>query len=436
MVSVSASKSAELNVLLVSFNFCRPDENQDPYGISCLKTAFNNSPYKLLNDRISSLVIDLNQSVFADEIIPQILCAIRESGANILAFSNFIWADRFIRLALPLVRSEFKSLLILMGGPMVSGSEESLKATYPQVDFFIKSFGEEVFKNIRGLLLKEDSLLSNLPDCVKSANFPKSNLIEVLPSFSELDSPYLSGQIGIKKGMSVRMETRRGCLFNCAYCRHRNANCRVYQIGQEERTKKELELFSAAGVKKINVLDPFFNDINNQDMEKAKGLGFLRTCRDMKISSEISLQIRPEMLKKEYLELASQMKNVTFEIGIQSLDPQVYPHIRRGNIRTRDLVLEKLSEIQKCRINSEITLIYGLPNQTYDSFARDIELLKGLGFEDIKAFPLQLYPSTEIIKTYRNFGLKAKNVEPFGILQIYSNPAGDFDRMARLAEAL
>ncbi|MCR5399995.1 MAG: radical SAM protein [Treponema sp.] len=427
MVSVFASKSADLNVLLVSFNFCRPDENQDPYGISCLRTAFNNSPYKLPNDRISSLVIDLNQSVFADEIIPQILCAIRESGANILAFSNFIWADRFIRLALPLVRSEFKNLLILMGGPMVSASEESLKATYPQVDFFIKSFGEEVFKNMRRHLLHNGSPFS------KSAS---SSLIELLPSFSELDSPYLSGQIEVKKGMSVRMETRRGCLFNCAYCRHRNANCRVYQIGQMERTKKELELFSAAGVKKINVLDPFFNDINNQNMEKAKGLGFLRTCRKLNVSSEISLQIRPEMLKKEYLELASDMKNVTFEIGIQSLDPQVYPHIRRGNFRTREMVLEKLSCIQACKINSEITLIYGLPNQTYDSFARDIELLKALGFEDIKAFPLQLYPSTEIIKTYRNFGLKAKNVEPFGILQIYENPAGDFNRMEKLAEAL
>ena len=427
MVSVFASKSAELNVLLVSFNFCRPDENRDPYGISCLKTAFNNSPYKLLNDRISSLVIDLNQSVFADEIIPQILCAIRESGANILAFSNFIWADRFIRLALPLVRSEFKNLLILMGGPMVSGSEESLKASYPQVDFFIKSFGEEVFKNMRRHILGLGGASS------KSA---RSSLIELLPSFSELDSPYLSGQIEVKKGMSVRMETRRGCLFNCAYCRHRNANCSVYQIGQEERTKKELELFSAAGVKKINVLDPFFNDINNQNMKKAKGLGFLRTCREMKVSSEISLQIRPEMLKNEYLELASDMKNVTFEIGIQSLDPDVYPHIRRGNFRTRGLVLEKLARIQDCKINSEITLIYGLPNQTYDSFARDIELLKGLGFEDIKAFPLQLYPSTEIIKTYKSFGLKAKNVEPFGILQIYSNPAGDFDRMAKLADSL
>ena len=202
-----------------------------------------------------------------------------------------------------------------------------------------------------------------------------SSLIELMPSFSELDSPYLSGQIGVKKSMSVRMETRRGCLFNCAYCRHRNANCSVYQIGQMERTKKELELFSAAGVKKINVLDPFFNDINNQDMEKAKGLGFLRTCREMNVSSEISLQIRPEMLKKEYLELASDMKNVTFEIGIQSLDPDVYPHIRRGNFRTRNLVLEK-PRINKNMLNFMVSSYLVL--NLIDSFQSTCACIPGL----------------------------------------------------------
>ena len=97
---------------------------------------------------------------------------------------------------------------------------------------------------------------------------------------------------------------------------------------------------------------------------------------------------------------------------------------------------KKLTEVQRHNINTEITLISGLPNQTYESFATDVEFLKNMGFTDIKAFPLQLYPSTEIIKTYSNFGLKAQNVEPFGIMQIYDNPYHDFKKMEKLAEKL
>ena len=407
-----------LSVLLISFSFLRPNENTDPYGISCLITAFNNSLIKHPDDRIYSYVIDLNTEQNQAVIIDQMINAIRQAKCNVLALSDFIWADRYIQNALPIIRKEFPNLKIMMGGPMVHGNEETLKGKYPEVDLFTVSYGEAVFSDIRKAFASDRYVL------------------ELPPDFSALESPYLMNQIQIKEGMSVRMETRRGCSFKCSYCRHRNANGCVKQIGTDDRVKSELKLFKDKGVSKINVLDPFFNDINNRDMSKAHGLRFLNNCKEIGIESEISVQIRPEMVNQSYLETAGSMKNVTFEIGIQSLDKNVYPHINRGNEKAQSFVLERLKEVVRYGINTEITLIYGLPNQTFKSFENDINTLKKLGFNDIKAFPLQIYPATEILNNYKDFGLKAKNVEPFGIMEVYDNPSHDFEQMDKLARQL
>ena len=98
--------------------------------------------------------------------------------------------------------------------------------------------------------------------------------------------------------------------------------------------------------------------------------------------------------------------------------------------------MDRLREVVRHDINTEITLIYGLPNQTYESFENDINTLKKMGFKDIKAFPLQIYPATEILNTYSDFGLKVKNVEPFGIMEVYDNPSHDFEQMNKLAGEL
>ncbi len=223
-----------LEVLIISFSFLRPKENIDPYGISCLITAFRKSPVIHPDDRICSYVIDLNTEQNSAVIVYQMIEAIRQSKCNILALSNFIWADRYISIALPVIRKEFPNLKIMMGGPMVQGDETSLKAKYPEVDAFTVSYGEAVFSDLRTVL-----------DSGKCR-------IELPPKFSELESPYLMKQIELEKGMTVRMETRRGCPFNCSYCRHRNANGCVHKIGTDKKVRSELELFTEKKVSKIN----------------------------------------------------------------------------------------------------------------------------------------------------------------------------------------
>ncbi|MBQ9205214.1 MAG: hypothetical protein IJ158_00695 [Treponema sp.] len=417
----------KLDLLIITTNFCRADEERTPYGVSCLVNAFRRGE-SAKSGRIRSFTYDLNRHFDSEtgkfkinfkKIARFLARKIVKSGCNVVAFSTFAWSDLIFTKTMAILAWRKNHPLIVLGGPMVIGSLAELQGLYPHADFFIESYGEKVFANLREYLLQ--------------AHEGGSRLIKDLPVFEELVSPYFSNLIKIEKGMSVRMELRRGCLFNCAFCRHRNPEKKVFCVDCAQNHQRELMLFKEKQVGKINVLDPYFNDVRPEFKEISRA--FLQNVRDLQIDTKISLQIRPEMLDDEYLNIAQTMPNLIFEIGIQSLDDAVIAKINRGGKDTRKKVLEKLAEVARRKITSEITLIYGLPLQTAKSFASDIATLTSLGFSKISAFPLQIYRGTELFSTYRKFGLKTR-LNEIGILEVCDNPTRDFAKMRAIATNL
>ena len=416
------NSSEKLKVLLISTNFCRHDEERTPYGITCLVNAFRHGKS---NGSIDTFTYDLNGHfnenlgkfcINYEKTSALIAEKIMENGCNIAAFSVFAWSDELFKNTMAILGRCKKRPLIVIGGPMVCGGLETLRKEYPSADFFIESYGEKVFANFGEYLYRAE----------RSGN----PLIKELPVFEELTSPYLSGLIPLKEGMTVRMELRRGCLFNCSFCRHRNPEKKVFCVGCMETHKQELMLFNAAKVRKINVLDPYFND-GRADFKEIS-FEFLKLVKDLEITAAVSLQIRPEMLTKEYLDIAETMPNLIFEIGVQSLDEKVMREINRGGYGTKEKVIEKLKEVAKRRIRTEITLIYGLPYQTAESFRNDVNSLRTLGFSKITAFPLQIYRGTEMFDIYKSYELKAEPND-LEILEVCDNPTHDVDEMRKIA---
>lgn len=407
-------------VLLVSTNFCRPDEVRIPYGITCLVNAFRHGKS---NGSIDTFTYDLNRHfdenlgkfcINYDKTAVLIAEKIMENGCNIAAFSVFAWSDELFKNTMAILGRCKKRPLIVIGGPMVCGGLETLRKEYPSADFFIESYGEKVFANFGEYLYRAE----------RSGN----PLIKELPVFEELTLPYLSGLIPLKEGMTVRMELRRGCLFNCSFCRHRNPEKKVFCVGCMEAHRRELMLFKAAKVRKINVLDPYFNDVRADFKEIS--FEFLTLLKELKITAAVSLQIRPETLTDKYLDIAETMPDIIFETGVQSLDNKVTKVINRGGDNKK--VIEKLKEVARRGIRTEITLIYGLPYQTAESFRNDVNFLKIFGFSKITAFPLQIYRGTEMFDKYQHYGLKAKPND-LGILEVCDNPAHDIEEMRKIA---
>lgn len=404
----------KLNVILTAVSFLRNDEPQEPYGVSCLVDAFNSGNQK--GDTIKPYIIDCNRywniiagdydidwEKLADEAAAKIIA----SGCNIAAFSCFAWCEVFCKLVLHKIKGHKNIEKIVLGGPAIVGGLEAMQNEYPQADLFIESYGEKVFANLRKYFSEGNKYVIDLPD------------------FSTLQSPYLSGRVMAVKGMTVRMELRRGCCFQCTYCRYKDDTRNIYCIGNSDRWKREVMLFKNAKVKKINVLDAFFDE---QGKNKQLGIDFLKFCKQVGLKADISLQIRPECLDDDYLGMVSQMPNVILEIGIQSLDEKVMRAIKRGN---REKVIQTLERVFKLGIRTEITMIYGLPYQTAQSFENDLYYLDYLGFENVNAFQLSIYNGTEMDKTYMNYGLKVRR-DNFGVFLVNDNPTHDIDLMKEI----
>jgi radical SAM superfamily enzyme YgiQ (UPF0313 family) len=278
---------------------------------------------------------------------------------------------------------------------------------------FTLSYGEKIFANLRHYI---NQGIARVMD---------------LPRFGELESPYLSGAISLEGGINtVRAETRRGCSFRCSFCKHRDTlSGKVYRIDNYERHLDELKLFKERGVKKLNVLDPLFNDYEGH------GEQYLKLIRKVGFSGKVTLQIRPELLTERFMEEASLNPNVSFEIGVQSLDPTVLKTIQRGGYKTEAQLREKLDRCRELGIATMVTLIYGLPLQTYDSFARDIGIVKSYGVGKVGAFPLQVYAGTKLADDIGLYGLILKE-DAFGIPEVVDNPTRDFEKMQKLAETV
>ena len=403
-----------INMILVAVSFLRDDEPQEPYGVSCLVDAFNSGNQK--GDTIKPYIIDCNKywndinqdfDVDWEKLADEAAARIVASGCNVAAFACFAWSDKFCKLVLRKIKGHANIEKIILGGPTIVGDSETMQKEYPQADLFIESYGEKVFGNLRKYL------------------FGREKHVRELPDFSILQSPYLSGRIEVREGMTVRMELRRGCCFQCTYCRYKDNKRQIFRVGNCERWQNELELFKKEKVKKINVLDAFFDE---QGKNKQMGLDFLKYCKQIGLEAEISLQIRPECLDEDYLEIVSQMPNVILEIGVQSLDEKVMSAIKRGN---REKVLRTLSKVAELGIRTEITMIYGLPYQTAQSFENDLYYLDNMGFENISAFQLSIYNGTEMGNTYMDYGLKVKQ-DNIGVLMVNDNPTHDIDLMKRI----
>lgn len=410
-----------LKVLLVAVNFFNHKKSNILYNILCLMLAFIKGNHGGI---IQPLIYNLNKyydrkdkffHLNFNKIARQLAKKILESKCNIVAFSMFAYSDLLFQKTMALLVQSPNCPIILLGGRMICGNVQELKKRYPHANFFIESYGEKVFSNLRKYLLEAEE--NNNP------------IIKALPNFEELKSPYLLNPNLIRQGMTVELELRRGCPFNCSFCTHRNSDKEVFCIGCNQNIEKLLLLFKKKKVAKINVIDPCFNDLRTIEISKS----FLNLVQKLEITALISLQIRPEVLTSEFLDIAKNMPNLIFEVGIQSIDNKVLPKINRWKDCSK--VIQSLKELQKRRIKTEITLIYGLPNQTVESFKNDIDSLKALGFNKITAFPLQLYPGTELFEKYQDYGLEVSQND-LEIMQVCDNPTHDFNEMNEIAKNL
>lgn len=342
-----------------------------------------------------------------------------------LAIGVFIWNEAIVQCLLSQLEndSNYQHLLsqIILGGPQITYSNATdLPSFYPSAHLFIRGYAEQAMANVFFHRLdaqrKGDGDLLLHPGIILNANKYTSSDREqrrlqksqnkadniASPKLADLASPFLSDVMQLEHGF-VRWETQRGCPFACSFCQHPGLiqnNRKVDEHGNthQRRIEEEVKWFIANKIVKINVLDPTFN--NNQ--LKQHYLDVLKLLHDYNYAGKLSLQCRLELVNEEFMDAICRLKygngcDVLLEFGIQTLVKEEMHAIGRYNNLTK--IRRNLAAINDHKIPYEMSIIYGLPNQTVQSFEYSIATLRAMTDTDIstiKAFPLMILRGTKL----------------------------------------
>jgi radical SAM superfamily enzyme YgiQ (UPF0313 family) len=372
-----------IKILLISFDIIREGECDKSYSISSLLAYIKENigeNIEIIHRSFNIIDKDFESKLF------NWIDATDFSEYERIAVSNYVWSEYVIRGVLSQISKKFKGLIIL-GGNQITYSN-NLQNDYPECQIFITGFGE--YALLKALKLS------------KKNSFPKT--IRERPLLKNLPSPYLKNELIIYDNQRmVRMETKRGCIYTCNFCAHRelhnNSAVKVVDFPLE-RIFSELDLFNKYNVCKINIIDPIFN-------YGKQYIDILKYILDINIKSKISLQTKFELIygKKgeEFLELCSKI-DVVLEFGLQTVYEEEGKMIGRSN--KLEHISEVIKTLNKKAIDYEVNVIYGLPNQTLNSFRDAIKYLQNLKCKKIIANPLMLLKGTELF--YKKNSLKLR----------------------------
>lgn len=361
-------------VILVSLDWRRPQDGKTGLGIGSIAAALQAAdvPWRIVEAQVNSADFSL------DQVLAELLQAIAEAGPGCLVgFGTYVWNDLEVQSLIRQIKGT--GTRIVLGGPQISYmAVGQLESIYPGADYFVRGQGEMAMVALARGELPDDCGIhaAGTPDQGGKADH----------DLLDLPSPYLLGTV--EPQASIRWETQRGCPFKCAFCQHRQPGNRLKtQCFDAQRLEHELALFASAGVKRISVLDPIFH------AKPARAVEVLNSIKASGVRALFSLQCRFETCTSEFLD-ALEGLDVTLEFGLQTTVEAEYRAIDRPNHMEK--VRSKISELHERQIDFEVSLIYGLPHQTLDSFRSSVDWCLQQQVPRLRAWPLMLLRGTPL----------------------------------------
>lgn len=406
-------------IILVDFYWTRDKDPRVPLGHASILTT--------LRERggidVCSIIVAVNgPGLDAEGITSAILRDAQDVNPSDVdvAFGAYVWGEELLQEVLHRLRaSGFKGRVIL-GGPQISYSGRGLESIYPGVDAFIRGYGEEVLAKLAM------TALSYPIAGVHWAGTP-DDLSQAAVNLELLPSPWLTGTIPLIGQTFIRWETQRGCPFRCAFCQHREPGARLRRRALSlPRIEAEIDLFCKSGVRDIAVLDPIFNMAPH-------AVGVLERFAEQGFTGRLSLQCRAEVIDEAFLDAAAAL-DVCLEFGLQTIHEEEGRVIeRRNQIR---LVDAALAGVRARGIRHEVSLIFGLPLQTVESFEASVAWCLEREVPVIKAFPLLLLRGTALERDRAKWSLSDSGGTMPMVLRSNSFEVDDWRIMAQISEAL
>lgn len=342
----------------------------------------------------------------------------KANSEALIGIGAFVWCEPEVQ---SLIRALGSKATIVLGGPQISFvSAGQLEGIYPGVPYFVRGHGERAMVDL-ALGIEENGMsglhIAGSRDLGMRADYP----------LEDLPSPHLDGTIQV--GDFVRWETQRGCSFSCSFCQHKQPGDRLSRsLLGTDRLKRELLAFHEAGTKRISVLDPIFNTDNK------RSIALIDEIKHISVESHWSFQCRFEFVSDAFLEAIDPL-NVTLEFGLQTVNEDEARAVGRPN--RMDIVEEVVAKLNRRHIPYEISLIFGLPFQTLESFRKSVDWCMERNVPKVRAWPLMLLRGTPLHAERERYGYVESVDERIPIaVESSSFSRADHAEMAKIARYL
>jgi putative methyltransferase len=342
---------------------------------------------------------------------------------SVLLFSCFMWNWNLNCEIAKVIKEKYPNCLIIYGGQHqpLSDRNKGFFKKYPYIDILIHGEGEEIVEKI---LLKSDNLKE-----IIGITLNLNNKEFITPSRKRLDeikdcpSPFLDGSFDwiIKKNKEDKnysfhatVESARGCPFSCAFC----------EIGEQyyqkiktsyEKTKREIDWLAKNKIEYITDANSNFGimfgpdyDLAKYVVEVKKKYGYPKAFRVTWAKGQADKVLQIAKLFEE----AGVQKGMT--IALQSMNKKVLTAIQRKNVDGGKL-REFIQTYEKENISSYVELIWGLPEETLESFINGVTYIMEEGYHNyLDIHLMMLLPNAPISEPgYKErYGLKTMKTQP------------------------
>ena len=358
----------------------------------------------------------LKEEITIQEDPGEIAVKLSEQNPDILACSLYIFNREAVLKILERFNQLSPNSRIIIGGPECLG--HNAKELLDKYSFIHTCFVGEAEEYLKEYL---ENYSPNQPRSIIPENKPAiaenwHTSYPVCDEFFNTDKPF------------VQLETSRGCPMGCKYCTSCNNPLRVKDLAS---VKEELTLLKAKNVKDVRVLDRTFN------LPQSRGVQLLKLFRTQFPDIHFHLEFHPSFLGdelKEELKKAN-LNQLHLETGIQSLDANVQNAI--GRKANKEAVLAGIKFLTSLKqFETHTDLIFGLPNQTFDSVLEDVATLLDIGVAEIQLEVLKVLPGTPLVKELEIYGIKHSPSAPYEVLATNNLSAKEILKLRSLSRIL
>ena len=338
-----------------------------------------------------------------------------QNNPEIIGLGVYIWNANETLQVVKLLKKISPETIIILGGPEVSYETEQQEIV-TLADYVITGQADIAFKETC------ENLLNNKK--------PLQKIIKAQPfKLNEINLPYDEYSDEDIKNRVIYVEASRGCPFKCEFCLS-SLDKTVYPFELNLFLGEMQKLFDR-GVRSFKFIDRTFNlkvntSIQIMEFFLAKMQPDLKHHDKVYLHFELIPDHLPEKLKSVIQRFPED--SLQFEIGIQSLNPDIQDIISRKQDNKK--VQQNMNWIRKnTQAHIHADLIIGLPGETMDSFAKGFNELVKMDPHEIQVGVLKRLRGTPIIRHTDEYDMRYSPTAPYEIL---SNNIIDFNTMQKL----